>query len=52
MAKKTRIVAEVTTPNGRVTTVDFTTTPGAYDSDLATLREIWGEQNVKEIKQP
>lgn len=52
MAKKKRIVAEVTTPNGRVTTVDFMTEPSRYDSDLAMLREIWGEQNVKEIKQP
>lgn len=50
MAKERRIVAEVTTPNGRTTTVDFTTDAANYDSDLATLREIWGDQNVKVIK--
>jgi hypothetical protein len=49
--KKDRVVADVTTPNGRTTRVDFTTDAVNYDSDLANLREIWGDENVKEIKQ-
>lgn len=48
MAKRTRIVAEVTLLNGRKTTIDMTTEPWNYDADMAKLREIYGENNVEE----
>jgi hypothetical protein len=49
--KKDRVVADVTTPNGRTTRIDFATDAAHYASDLANLREIWGDENVNEIKQ-
>jgi nuclear transport factor 2 (NTF2) superfamily protein len=49
--KKNRILAEVTLANGRKSIVDFETEPWNYDSDMEKLKEIWGEQNVKEIKE-
>lgn len=47
---KTRLVAEVTTANNITSVIDMTTDTWAYEADLAKLREIYGEQNVKEIK--
>lgn len=48
---KSRLVADITTQNGRTSRIDVTTQPWNYDADLAKLREIWGEQSVKEIVQ-
>lgn len=47
---KTYIKAEVTLANGRTTTIEHSVEPGYYDSDLATLHEIYGENNVKELR--
>ena len=45
---KTYIKVEVTLANGRKTTIEHSVKPGWYDSDLAHLHEMYGEQNVKE----
>lgn len=47
---KKRLVAEVTTVNNIKSVIDMATEPWAYDADLAKLREIYGDDNVKEIK--
>lgn len=46
---RTYIKAEVTLANGRTTVIEHSVEKGYYDSDLATLHEIYGEDNVKEI---
>lgn len=45
-----RLVLEITTPNGRKIPIDVATTRWDYAADLARFQEIWGEQNVKEVK--
>lgn len=47
---KTRLVAKVNN-NGTQMTIDHSTDPWAYDTDLDRLREIYGTSNVQEIKQ-
>lgn len=47
---KTRLVAEVKN-NGTTITIDHSTDPWAYETDLDRLREIYGTANVREIKQ-
>ena len=47
---KTNIKVEVTLANGRKIPIEHSVKPGWYDSDLAHLQEIYGEQNVREIK--
>lgn len=47
---KTRLVAKVNN-NGTQMTIAHSTDPGAYDTDLDRLREIYGTSNVQEIKQ-
>lgn len=47
---KTRLVAKVNN-NGKPLTIDHSTEPWAYETDLDRLREIYGTANVREIKQ-
>lgn len=46
---KTRIKVEVTLANGTKTEIEHSVEPGYYDSALATLHEIYGERNVREM---
>lgn len=48
MAKDKRLVAEVTMPHGKKTTIDVTTDKKNYGYDLAKLKEVYGDSNVKE----
>lgn len=46
---KTYIKVEVTLVNGRTNIVEHSVERGHYDYALATLHEIYGEDNVKEM---
>lgn len=46
---RTYIKVEVTLANNRKEIIEHSVEPGWYDSDLATLHEVYGEKNVKEI---
>lgn len=46
---KTYIKAEVTLVTGRKTVIEHSVEPGYYESDLATLHEIYGKDNVREM---
>lgn len=48
MGNGKRLVAEVTMPHGKKTTIDVTTDKKNYGFDLAKLKEIYGDSNVKE----
>jgi hypothetical protein len=49
VARKLKV--EITTPNGRKTIVEHTTDWLNYQSDLAALKEVWGEKSVREIEE-
>ncbi len=41
---------EVTLPNNVKKEIEFTSNTQDYDADMATLRDIYGDRNVKEIE--